>query len=532
MSFIQPLEFPDVHFPRDQEVLTRREARRRDPIYRRLVLLACAGAALCCATGAGAQEVTVYRSSRAGDRLTQLPNVRFTEGEAARAAGFTIDEDAGQQKMLGFGASFNEAGMISLNSLTSAEQEKVLIALFDPEKGAGFSAMKTVIGATDFMSAGPFYTHNDTPGDVEMKKFSIERDLGPNGLVPYIKRSKKYGNFILQATMDYPPNWMLFDPVKNQDVDPKYYDALALYYLRYLEEYAKQGIPVDFLSLFNEPMGYTKIPLTKIRDLIKNHVGPLFHRKGVQTRLQTSDHIDRALALKEIPIVMDDPDAAKYISSLAYHGYDWRRQPIRPTKKNGYGYDELKDIVELRKRYPRLHLWMTEVCYWNGGTPWAKPLPRYEFEDGDFWGTQLFNDIEAGASGWTYWNMILDQTGGPWLIAPAHGNPDHNQQQPVIIINRETKEVTYTGLYYYLAHFSKFVRPTSTRIGTNGTVDGVRCLTFKHTNGQLVSQVMNSTETEAKVTLTWNQKTLELILPAASISTYIWSRSNAPAAKQ
>lgn len=209
--------------------------------------------------------------------------------------------------MLGFGASFNEAGMISLNSLAPAEQEKVLIALFDPLKGAGFTAMKTVIGATDFMSAGPFYTYNDTPGDVEMKNFSIERDLGPNGLVPFIQRSLKHGSFVLQATMDYPPDWMLFDPIKNQDIDPKYFDAMALYYLRYLEEYSKQGITIDYLSLFNEPLGYTKIPLTKIRDLIKNHVGPLFHKKGVQTRLQISDHIDRAAALQGDSSVMDDP---------------------------------------------------------------------------------------------------------------------------------------------------------------------------------------------------------------------------------
>ena len=480
---------------------------------------------------ATAQEVTVYRSSRAGDRLSQLPSIRFAQGDTALAGGFTINDAARRQNMLGFGASFNEAGMISINSLDPAEQEKVLVALFDPLKGAGFTAMKTVIGATDFMSAGPFYTYNDTPGDVEMKNFSISRDLEPNGLVPFIQRSLKHGSFVLQATMDYPPDWMLVDPVKNQDVDPKYYDALALYYLRYLEEYSRQGISIDFLALFNEPLGYTKIPLTAIRDLIKNHVGPLFHRKAVKTRLQISDHIDRAAARREIPIVMDDPDAAKYISSLTYHGYDWRRQPIAPTKKNGYGYDELQHIVELRKLYPRLHLWMTEVCYWNGGTPWAKPLPRYEFEDGDFWGHQLFNDIESGASGWTYWNMILDQTGGPWLVSPTHGDPDHNQQQPVVIINRETKEVTYTGLYYYLAHFSKFVRPTSTLVETTGTADGVRCLTFKHSNGQLVSQVMNSNEAEAKVTLTWNKKTLELVLPATSISTYIWSSSNASASK-
>ena len=101
--------------------------------------------------------------------------------------------------------------------------------------------MKTPIAGTDFMSAGPYYTYDDTPGDVDMRHFSIQRDLGPNGVITYIKRARKYGKFVLQSPMDYPPDWMLIDVEKHQDVDPKYYDALARYYLRYLQEYQKQG---------------------------------------------------------------------------------------------------------------------------------------------------------------------------------------------------------------------------------------------------------------------------------------------------
>src|SRR5208337_4572378 len=108
--------------------------------------------------------------------------------------------------------------------------------------------------------AGPWYTYDDTPGDVGLGHFSIARDLGPNGMVTYIKRAQKHARFLLQAPMDYPPDWMLFDVERNQDVDPKYFDALAHYYLRYLQEYEKQGIRIDYLSLFNEPGVYTKIP--------------------------------------------------------------------------------------------------------------------------------------------------------------------------------------------------------------------------------------------------------------------------------
>ena len=105
----------------------------------------------------------------------------------------------------------------------------------------------------------------------------------------------------------------------------KYFDALALYYLRYLQEYEKNGVIIDYLSLFNEPDIYTKIPYTKIRDLLKNHVGPLLGKEGVKTRLQLSEAPDRADAYKNYPILLDDPAARKYVANMPYHGYDFKQ---------------------------------------------------------------------------------------------------------------------------------------------------------------------------------------------------------------
>src|SRR5438552_2718841 len=167
-------------------------------------------AALLIPLAAAAQEIRVVVTSQAGDRLTPRPALHFTSG-AAGGAGFRIDEKVRDQEIIGFGASFLESGTICLNSLESGHQEQVVRALFDPENGAGFTAMKTDIAGSDEMPAGPFYTYDDHPGDVGMKLFSIQRDLGPNGLIPIIKRARGYGKFVLQATMDYPPDWMVFD---------------------------------------------------------------------------------------------------------------------------------------------------------------------------------------------------------------------------------------------------------------------------------------------------------------------------------
>ncbi len=474
-------------------------------LFKRLSILF---AGLLFALPAAAQTVRPFVTSLAGDRLAARPPLHF-QPDKGGAPVFHIDEKTRDQEIVGFGASFLESGLICLNALDRPQQEQVFQALFDPARGAGFSAMKTVIGATDFMAAGPWYSYDDHPGDTAMQRFSIQRDLGPNGLIPYIRRARRHGQFVLQAPMDYPPDWMLFDLKKNQDVDPRYFDALALYYLRYVREYEKQGISLDYISLFNEPGIYTKIPPEKIRDLLKNHVGPLFAREGVKTRIQPCETHNRQRAERYWPVILDDPGARRYAAAIAYHAY---------------GYKDFEKIAALHRRYPDLQVWMTEVChaYETGLVPRSVELPRRDYEDGDFWGNQIFNDMESGASAWIYWNMILDERGGPWLVSEVHGNPDPNEQHPVVIVDRTKKQVTYTGLYYYLAHFSKFVRPGAVRVGAAGAADGVRCLAFQTRDGGMVVQLLNSRKQAAGTELEWRGRFLRLELPALSITTYLW----------
>jgi len=462
-----------------------------------------------------AQDVQRFVSSKAGDRLTPQPVLHFQQDQDPSTGTFQISDDITYQKIDGFGASFLEAGLICLNRLPPKQRESVLRALFAPEKGAGFSAMKTVIASTDFMSAGPFYSYDDVRGDVAMNHFSIARDLGPNGLITFIKLARRYGKFVLQAPMDYPPDWMLVDVNKNQDVNPQYYDALARYYLRYLQEYEKHGVFVDYLSLFNEPDIYTKIPYNEIDALLKDHVGPLLKKEGIRTQIMLSEAPDREDAARNYPLVLDDPAAREYVSVAPYHGYDNK---------------DWDKILNLHRLYPDLPLWMTEVCYaYDAGTPKSMPLPRFDFEDGDYWGNQIFNDLEVDTSAWIYWNMILDEKGGPWSVSEIHGNPDPNVQHPVVIIHRRSKKVTYTGLYYYLAHFSKFVRPGDIRIKTAGSLDGVRVMAFKAPDGGIVTELMNSKDEDVEMGVKFHGRVLRLRLPAVSITTALWSSKSAKA---
>jgi len=177
--------------------------------------------------------------------------------------------------------------------------------------------------------------------------------------------------------------------------------------------------------------------------------------------------------------VLDDPEARGYVSAMAYHGY-------RPMEA------ELDGLDRLVRKYPDLPLWQTEVCHCYYADARSVPVPQWHFEDGDYWANQIVTDLESNASAWIYWNMILDENGGPLAGVPAHKNPDVNVQHAVVHVNRKTHRVTHMGVYYYLAHFSKFVRPGSVRMETSGDLDRVRCVSFRSPEGEIVAQLLNS----------------------------------------
>lgn len=493
------------------------------------LLLSAAAGLLTIPTLALAQDAELVVSAIRGDRLKEQPVVSFVTNRGAKAD-FVINEKTTDQTIIGFGASFQEAGMIAINDLSPSKQDEVLRMMFDPEQGVGFSAMITYIHATDMQAAGPYFTYADTPGDYRFDHFSIERDLRPTGTATFIQRARKYGDFTLAARMDYPPNWLLtsMQMTPMNQLPPKHYPYVSKYLLKYLEEYRKIGIDIDYLSPFNEPGNYTKISFLEIGNFIRDHLGPDLQKSGFDTKIQFADASQRRLAIAAYPPILKDPAVAKYIAGLTYHNYDYARVENRDDSEAVAG------IAQLHKDFPNVHLWMSETCYHDGGWPtdplhrsWIRQIPVFGFDDGDFWGQQIFSELEAGASAWTYWNLLLDQGGGPSLPSPLHSYPPINRQQAVVHVDRDRDEILYPGVFYYLGHFAKFVRPGSVRVATTGTAKDVRVLTFRRPDGKLVAQVMNSSFEPRTSSLGWNGRTLTLDLPARSISSYVWDKSDA-----
>ena len=80
----------------------------------------------------------------------------------------------------------------------------------------------------------------------------------------------------------------------------------------------------------------------------------------------------------------------------------------------------------------------------------------YNWALGERYGRSMINDFNNGTVGWTDWNVLLDETGGPnhvqnFCFAPIHADT-------------KTGDWIYNKAYYYNGNFSKFIRPGAKRI--------------------------------------------------------------------
>jgi glucosylceramidase len=105
---------------------------------------------------------------------------------------------------------------------------------------------------------------------------------------------------------------------------------------------------------------------------------------------------------------------------------------------------------------------------------------------GERYGYSMINDFNSGATGWTDWNILLDENGGPnhtgnFCFAPVHADTRNGQ-------------LIYTNAYYYIGHFSKFIRPGARRIAVSSNRASLQTTAFVNKDGSIVVIVMNTTD--------------------------------------
>jgi glucosylceramidase len=443
-------------------------------------------------------DKTSYRLS-ATDKLAFKPMGQPLETQIC----VFVDPSKRAQAIIGVGGALTDASAETFAKIPPARQREFMDAYFDPNKGIGYTLGRTHIHSCDFSSASYTYVNE---GDKELKSFSVNHDR--QFRIPFIKQALATagGKFTLFASPWSPPAFMKTnnDMLHGGKLKPEYYQSWANYYTKFIKSYEREGIPIWGITIQNEPMATQTwesciYSADDERDFLKNFLGPTMNREGLGTKkIMAWDH-NRDLIYQRVSTILGDPKAAQYVWGIAYHWYEpWS------------GGDMMFDNVRLvHETFPNKPLLFTE------GTPASfDPARIHDWSLGEYYGRSMINDFNDGAVGWTDWNVLLDEQGGPnhvgnFCFAPIHADT-------------KTGELIYINSYWYLGHFSKFVRPGARKINCSSSRSALLSTAFVNPDGKVSVVVMNRGEKEVKYNLWVAGNAAEVTSLAHSIQTLVF----------
>ncbi|MFL5788398.1 MAG: glycoside hydrolase family 30 protein [Flavisolibacter sp.] len=414
-----------------------------------------------------------------------------------------VDPNHTFQTMLGIGGALTDASAETFFKLPKEKQEEFLEAYYNPQKGIGYTLGRTNINSCDFSSDTYTYVKEN---DKELKSFSVQHD--EKYRIPFIKKviAAAGGKLKLFVSPWSPPGWMKSnnDILHGGKLLEQYKYAWSNYYIKFINAYEKRGIPVWGLSVQNEPMATQRWESCiytgeEERDFIKKYLGPTLQKAGMRNRkLIAWDH-NRDLVYQRASTVLNDPESAKYIWGIGFHWYEtWTGSDMQ--------FENLKRVKE---SFPFTNLLFTEGC--------VEKFSMDRINDwslGERYGKSMINDFNSGTVGWTDWNVLLDETGGPNHVGNFCFAP--------VIADTRDGSLHYTNSYYYIGHFSKFVRQGAKRISCSSNRDILMTTAFKNSDGRIDVIVMNTTNQKISYKLWINGNATEVTSLPHSMATLVF----------
>lgn len=430
-------------------------------------------------------QVTVYTTAKGTNyRLKSTATLSMATKSQPVETEVTVFVDPVKtfQTMIGIGGALTDASAETYAKLPADKQKELLTAYYDKEKGIGYTFARTNIQSCDFSSGSYSYVAN---GDASLKTFDISHDKQYR--IPFIKQAQQAagGKFNLFVSPWSPPAWMKDnnDMLHGGKLLAVYRKSWASFYVKFINAYEKEGIPIWGLTVQNEPMARQRwescmYTAEEERDFVKNFLGPTLQKAGLGgKKLIVWDH-NRDLMYQRASTILEDPEAAKYVWGVGFHWYEtWTG--------GGMQFESTRRVNEA---FPKTNLVFTEGC-----------IEKFDFNRLDDWllgeryGTSMINDFNAGTVAWTDWNILLDEKGGPnhvgnYCFAPIHADTRDGS-------------LHYTSEYYYIGHFSKYIKPGAKRIVSTASRDKLLTTAYLNPGGEIAVVVMNPNDIKVTYSL-------------------------------
>lgn len=371
-----------------------------------------------------------------------------------------------RQEILGFGGALTESAAYTYYRM-SKEKQKRLMELFFTEEGNNYNFCRLHIQSCDFSLGNNSYVTEEK--DTDLNGFTLEQD--EKYVIPYIKEAlSKNPSIQFLASPWSPPPFMKSNGQMNHGgrLLEEYYESWAKVITRYLLEYQKQGIEITRLTIQNEPKAvqiwdsciFTAEEEKRFAcDFLKKEL----NKQGLsQVKINIWDHnkervYDRAL------ISLSGEDANASIDGVAFH---W------------YSGDHFEALQLVREKFPDKELLFSEGC--AEYSRYRNPNPTTVAEK---YAHDIIGNLNAGMNAYMDWNIILDAQGGP--------NHVGNYCDAPVMCDVDKDEIELKLSYYYIGHFSRFIKKGARRLVVSRYTDQLETTAFLNPDGEKILLVLN-----------------------------------------
>jgi glucosylceramidase len=405
----------------------------------------------------------------------------------------TVDSTQSYQTVDGFGFALTDGSADLINGLPTSQRQALLRELFSTDNNAiGISYLRISIGASDL--SAQVFSYDDMPAgqtDINLQHFSLSYDT--INLIPVLKEILAINPHIkILGSPWSPPTWMKDN---NNSVGgsllPQYYGVYAGYFVKYLQAMQARGIPVDAITVQNEPLYGGNNPSMVMQaaqeaDFVKNNLGPAFQAAGLHTRIIVWDHnCDNP----DYPIqILNDPAAKQYIDGSAFHLYG----------------GDISALSRVYNAHPDRNLYFTEQYTSSTGN----------FGDELKW--HMKNVIIGSMRNWSRnaleWNLASNPS-----FEPHTPGGCNTCKGALTIYTSYSRNVSY----YIVAHASKFVPAGSVRIGSENT-GNLYNVAFKRPDGKKVLIVLNDGSSTQNFNIRFRDRWVTTWLDAGAVGTFVW----------
>jgi glucosylceramidase len=358
----------------------------------------------------------------------------------------------------------------------------------------GLNVCRTCIGSAD--SATAVYSYDDGDLDPDLRRFSIDRDR--EYILPILREARGMNpDLFLFSSPWSPPGWMKSNgSMLGGCMRHTYMPSYANYFLKFLRAYEAEGVPVQAVTVQNEvdadqdgQMPACAWPQDYEADFLTMHLGPLFERGGVKTKIWIIDHNYNlwGRAMGEL----ETPDVRKYTNAIAWHGYE----------------GEPEWINRVQDAYPEVEMYWTE-----GGPDYRAPGYLREWAN---WGQTFTRILRNCCRSITAWNFATDEHGRPYVGSGGTVGG-------AMIVDSRTREISYSGMFFALGHFSKFVRRGARRIDSQSSARDYYHCAFENPDGSFVVVITNQGVART-CELRLGDRVASVMLPSDSLTTLVCS---------